>query len=338
MLRLPLTPGLLKTIAQSIAGRSVITAVVTAMTALFLTATIVQSVSADSAVQKSVTKENIIKNTAQKNTGQKTIIWLKSNVPTSTITNGKHKNQGTGDLTANMIIEQLNQYQHTWTNTNYPRIFTFLAQKENYCASGIIPTPERKKYAYFSLPQILIPPHRLITTRENLHLFQKIQQHQNTESMSLAYLLKHHPELTMGLVVGRSYGKQIDTLTERYHYAHNIVKRTGQDPTTGILRMLAAGRIDYTIEYAPMLEYFSDDNPQFPSLVSLPINEANDYVLASIACSKNAFGKQAIEKINHAIKKLRNSARYREVQEHWLDDRNVAGFRKIYNEKFLHTY
>ena len=65
-------------------------------------------------------------------------------------------------------------------------------------------------------------------------------------------------------------------------------------------------------------------------------NQINhDASLTYVACSKNEWGKKAIENINKALLKVRPTESYRTAYERWLDPSSIEGFRKLYNEVFL---
>jgi hypothetical protein len=54
-----------------------------------------------------------------------------------------------------------------------------------------------------------------------------------------------------------------------------------------------------------------------------------------MTCTKNEWGKKAIDNINRILLEQRGTERYRAAYERWLDSSSIEGYRKLYKEVFL---
>lgn len=57
--------------------------------------------------------------------------------------------------------------------------------------------------------------------------------------------------------------------------------------------------------------------------------------LSYVACSKNEWGKEVIEKINRILLEQRPTDAYRGSYERWLDDSSLEPYRQLYKKVFL---
>ena len=66
--------------------------------------------------------------------------------------------------------------------------------------------------------------------------------------------------------------------------------------------MLLTERVDYVIEYSFIANYLAKTFGYSDQVTSLVIEESNPYTLAVMACPKNKWGIQMINKINHPVR------------------------------------
>jgi hypothetical protein len=60
-----------------------------------------------------------------------------------------------------------------------------------------------------------------------------------------------------------------------------------------------------------------------------------DAWLSSVGCSKNAWGRTVIDRINAILLEQRPTERYRAAYERWLDPNAIEKYRLVYKEIFL---
>jgi hypothetical protein len=73
-------------------------------------------------------------------------------------------------------------------------------------------------------------------------------------------------------------------------------------------------------------------------LVSLQIEELKDnqYIVAGVACTKNAWGKTIIYKINDILRKELPQNYWRAFVERWLDQNAISDYRNAYEKILLY--
>jgi hypothetical protein len=54
-----------------------------------------------------------------------------------------------------------------------------------------------------------------------------------------------------------------------------------------------------------------------------------------VGCSKNAWGRAVIDKINTILLEQRPTMHYRAAYERWLDANSLERYRAVYQEVFL---
>jgi len=82
--------------------------------------------------------------------------------------------------------------------------------------------------------------------------------------------------------------------------------------------MIAAGRVDYTLDYDFILAYQMQDTTALNALVTLPIDIANTLRVGSFTSPRNTWGKKMIKRIDASVCRQAQDARYRDQFERWL--------------------
>ena len=122
------------------------------------------------------------------------------------------------------------------------------------------------------------------------------QYYKDFKRISFQSLLKEK-QLKLGYVKDRSYGHILMAFIDKYKNKANTFLYEGQSFSTGLIKMMYADRIDYIIEYPWVAAYYrSRISGKNDELVSLQIEELKDnqYIVAGVACTKNAWGKTII--------------------------------------------
>lgn len=239
------------------------------------------------------------------------IVWLVNDAPPFYILDGNLKNKGFGDMTQEMIIKNLPQYEHEIKKTNLKRAMKDFEYKKNVCFSTWIynSTPQ---LVFTSKPNIYYPPLGIIITEKNMKKLAK-------DIVSLDELLKNK-NFIFGQAKGRGYSKKLDDIIEKYKNQSNFIIRTSSNnATNGIFEMIKRGRIDYTVDYYSSLVYYELNKTHNNKLVFIPILETqNKGVLGSVACSKSQWGEKVISDINQSIDSVKNKSEYIDILNKWL--------------------
>ncbi|HSY26785.1 MAG TPA: TIGR02285 family protein [Burkholderiaceae bacterium] len=256
---------------------------------------------------------------------EKSIVWAMNDFPPNFIfpdgklpTTVAELGQGYGDRSMANIIARLPQYRHQFLQANVPRIMAQMEHGSNLCFASVNKTPSREKFAYFT-PIFLHPPMGLVVLRDrqSTSVLQSAPQ-------SLANILKQHKDFQGYVESGRSYNPDIDSLISQ----DNASLRKITVPNTGhLLRMLDAGRMDYTLEYPMMVEYQSEKMIVKNKMSVIPLVEAPDWIASYVACTRNPWGQERIHDIEVAIHDAARSQAFRDALNHWIPPEYLAEHR-----------
>lgn len=260
-----------------------------------------------------------------------TIGWMEAVAPPFFIHEGKFKGQGYEDLITDILIKNLPAYEHSHMIANISRHYQQWKQGEKVCALAMYKTPERMEFAYFSIPSVFTLPTVLIINKEKFSTFG------GNKTAHLKDILKSHKYI-VGRSKNRSYGIEFDNTLNNYGDDKNIFLYEGPELTLNLFKMLLAGRIDALPGLPEEAMYLAETLGIRDQIMTLNIAENqvnNDASLSYVACSKNEWGRKAIEEINAVLRMQRPTENYRAAYERWLDPSSVKGYRKLYKQVFL---
>lgn len=259
------------------------------------------------------------------------VTWMEAVMPPYFIQSGTQKDQGYGDQITRIIQEGLTDYQHEEMVTNVTRHFYKFKQGEKVCSVGLFRTPEREEFMHFSMPSFLTLPAVIIIRKDALPQFA------GQTTVRLVDLLKN-TTITLGLAKDRSYGVSVDEVLKQYRGSSSTVEVSGPELSLSLFKMLMKGRLDGILGLPEEALYQAEQLGIRDQLMTLSIEEnLNGYEawLSSVGCSKNAWGKAIIDRINAVLLAQRPTERYRAAYERWLDPNAIEQYRKVYQEVFL---
>lgn len=259
------------------------------------------------------------------------VTWLEAVMPPYFIQSGTLKDQGYGDQITRLIQEGLPDYHHEEVVTNITRHFYKFKQGEKVCSVGLFRTPEREEFMHFSMPSFLTLPAVIIIRKETLAQFA------GQTTVRLAEVLNQQT-FTLGLAKDRSFGVNVDEVLKKHRGTNTTVEVSGPELSLNLFKMLMKGRLDGILGLPEEAFYQAEQLGIRDQLMTLTIEEnLNGYEawLSSVGCSKNAWGKAIIEKINAVLLAQRPTDRYRAAYERWLDPNAIEQYRKVYKEVFL---
>ena len=262
---------------------------------------------------------------------KESVTWMEAVMPPFLIQSGTLKDQGYGNQITRIIQEGLNDYQHEEMVTNITRHFYKFKQGEKVCSVGLFRTPEREEFMHFSMPSFLTLPAVIIIRKEALPEFA------GQTTVRLADILKN-TTITLGLAKDRSYGASLDEVLKQHRGSKNTVEVTGPELSLNLFKMLMKGRLDGILGLPEEALYQAEQLGIRDQLMTLTIEEnLNGYEAwqSSVGCSKNAWGKAIIDRINAVLLAQRPTERYRAAYERWLDPNAIEQYRKVYEEVFL---
>lgn len=261
------------------------------------------------------------------------ITWLEVSMPPYLIQDGPYKTEGYGNMVSAILREHMPEYDHQVVVTNVIRHFDRFKKGEQVCSIGLYRTPEREAFMHFSIPSLLTMPAVLITTKD------KLAQFGESRSIKLGEVLAN-PRFILGLSKDRSYGTTVDVILKTYQERTNLVFYSGQELAANYFKMLMLDRLDGLLGLPDEAMYHAEQLGLRDQLATLIIEEnQQDFAgwLCAVGCSKNAWGKAVIERINAVLLDQRSSARYRAAYERWLDPAHLARYRSVYQAVFLQS-
>ena len=240
---------------------------------------------------------------------QNTIYWGVHDLPPLQITTGKYAHQGIYDGVLDFLQSKMPEYKHKKREANAKRFWKWLKSKDQFCYVASIPTPYRKKLAYFSIANGFHVANSIIMTKSTAHSMGL------GDKVSLKTLMLNQ-QLEGGVVAARAYGRQIDKmLQELKHpkFQSYVSANLGQS----VYQMLLSNRMDYIIEYPFVIEYFDQLLKTPEQSTSLMIKEINPFTMGHSACPQNEWGRKVISKINKILIEHRGTPAYRALMERW---------------------
>lgn len=202
---------------------------------------------------------------------------------------------GDGEISGflRLLIQRLPQYRHEFVEASLPRFETLVRQGETLCSALHLRKPERLDWLHFTqlYPPLFSRQIHVVVHKDNLDRFQSQGQ-----ILQLSDLLQRK-DLVGLLSRDRAYGPRIDGLLQAAGAQAPATVVTGR--SMHLLGMLRAKRMDWTLEYPTVV-----DTAGGSDLVKLPLAEGRSTAVATMACSRNAEGKQRIEAIDAAVRKL----------------------------------
>jgi len=279
------------------------------------------------------------------------IIWGTTSFPPGYIIKGSDRGLGYGDQLDRYMMEKLPQYEHQIVEyPNWERYISTIKKGPLVCTSLFFYRPPElretiKGSMLLSAPNGIFFLHDVIISKKKQDLF--------AEPVSFKTLL-NNPSLTFGY--NRPYGIIYDKILSQYagipedqefatlpaytrlkylRDTKNIVVRTSSNMITGMLKMLAAGKVDYILEYEFMVRYHKKRLKLADEFVMLPVSEGKNAVARlAYACSDSPQGEKAIAAINKVLLQNRNRERYKKNLDYLVPPGREALYWREY-EKIL---
>lgn len=257
-----------------------------------------------------------------------TMHWSINDAAPFYIFSGKEKGQGLGDLVQKHIIKNLPNYDHLTDQQPLQRVIWDFDKKREKCFSTWIYNT-KSDLVYTSIPYVYYPPYGIITQDQFKNIF-------NMSPLTLDKVLQNS-NIIFGRPSGRGYGSKLDETILKYQGKKNIIIRSAEDSTFGIMSLLIKGRIHFTYDYAFVMEYFNKNLTSENKLTFLPSQEQeNRGQLGSIACTKSPWGKKMIDEINNILFRTRNSDSFKAIIKKWLiNSANQNTYWSNYRTKVL---
>ena len=252
---------------------------------------------------------------------KETIIWRVTDWPPFYILEGAQKGTGIYDELISMIARNLPEYKHKRVAMNTARARKQWSLGENVCHPSVIP----ENYSIHSVVNSILLPHQVIMHKDKVKLIDK-------DEVILEELLRNS-QFRGGVTLGR-YTKQLNNLVDKYKENTHLIK----NPTyINLIKMLFVNRIDYIVEYSPIITFRAKQLEQENPTKSLVIQETQDNskLMVVVGCTNNAWGRIIIDKIDNILKKESKNPDFLEFRLRWYDESSKKILRKFYQDFYF---
>ena len=137
------------------------------------------------------------------------ILWDTVHYPPSLISEGHYRNQGFSDMSREMLMFNLKEYEHDIITGSIQKAMEDLDSNKNFCFAGLTRDKDKEKFIYFSNPYIEILPNELIIRTKDLKRFKSYIGLKNAVNL---HRLLQNSGFMFGYVENRSYTQNIDNL------------------------------------------------------------------------------------------------------------------------------
>ncbi|WP_342616356.1 TIGR02285 family protein [Rhodoferax sp. GW822-FHT02A01] len=250
------------------------------------------------------------------------MLWMVQDVPPGFIlVNGK-PTEGIFDKVIQLVTDDWPEVEHDFVEVTIPRGLANLSGGVESCFAGVLMTPERETFAYYSLMYQLVPL-QLIVRPEAISRIPM-----NALGEVLLESLLGRADVRGIIEPQRSYGPLADAYLRRRGPTLGISNAIRSDSGASTLKMLMLNRADYTLEYDFILAYQQARSPELKAsgLRALPIAGSTG-PLVGFACPRTDWGRRVIKKIDALM--VRNSRRpeYLNSQNRWLTRETVKHYK-----------
>jgi len=207
--------------------------------------------------------------------------------------------QGELDGFLRILVRRMPQYRHVLVEMPFTRFELQARQGQTLCSVLHVKTPERLAWLWFShlYPPLFSRQLHVVVHKDRLAQFETAVTGQ---PLQLADLLQRQ-DLVGLLPRDRAFGPRIAAPLKQ---AGDGAPRTVvPNRNMHLLHMLRARRMDFTLEYPSVVDEFLRLNGG-DDLVKLPLAEGRSTQLATVACTRSAEGRQHIEAIDAAVRRL----------------------------------
>ena len=260
------------------------------------------------------------------------INWIYLGFPPVHIEEVPFANKGYGDFVLQLLIDNLEGYEHKRLKCNIARALELLKDQAKVGHPAFLKRSDRDSYVEVSVPAYVLIPNGILVPS---HQLSKFQPYINDEGKFLLEKAITKSNLKIGISAERAYGDIIDKILMKHKNHKNIfINYDEAFLLKRLLIMMNAGRIDCIIGYPNEGQYYARQPENNLKLNSLPIEGMPDYFLGYIAFPKNKWGKSIVKKINSILKKNRDTTEYKAAYEFWLDENSIKRYRKYVREVY----
>lgn len=240
-----------------------------------------------------------------------TVQWAIHQAPPFHISAGPAAGMGICDALVDSIEAALPQFHYERKIMPAVRAARLMEDGENLCFPCSILKADRSTVKY-SQATHSYASHGIIAKQTTIAAMQE----KYGDPIQLEQLLRTG-SYTFANPLARRFG-QIQPIIDQYLlHSDNYVEVAGETSSENVLAMLASNRVDYTIDYPMMLNYWQ---AQFPEQLGFAViaENSSQRTYGAVACTNNDWGEQVIEGIDANLATIRANPKFQAVLERWL--------------------
>lgn len=196
-----------------------------------------------------------------------------------------------------LLERQMPDVQPTYRAVSRLRQLRDMAEGADFCAAPFFHNAEGEKVGYF-IPFTLSTPIQAVMRRDQLPRF-ALQQGRLPVARVIA-----DTRLRGAVAAGRTYPQEIRALLADASASGRLETVGGQVGGENLLRMIAAGRVDYGFEFATVIRQMNQ-RPQVDGvLVGVRLEESHALVESGIYCTRSPWGRRMALRLDAAIRQL----------------------------------
>lgn len=237
----------------------------------------------------------------------KSIQWAINDAPPFHIIDGPYQGLGICDVLIDAVHRALPDVRRNVWLMPQPRISAALEDGIGLCFPCMIYKGTHDKVAFYSMPTHMYQPHHVITTAEKASMLSQ----KFGEPLPFAKLIADDA-YRFGYPAGRRYSV-LQPLIEQFP---PFLARPGSGGAMAILQMIKADRLDYTLDYPVVANYFQQSGKGH--LITLPLQEnADQHVAGAVGCARTSWGTAVLHKINSVMPQVRQDPAFIQVLTLW---------------------
>ncbi len=243
------------------------------------------------------------------------VIWALNEAPPFHMAAGLERGQGFCEKLVAAAITATPEFAHDIQYVPNLRVEMLWQNNQNLCFPCMIRRDPAQASVIYSKITHHYPPHGLITRPQLAD--QLIEKFGNPIDL---VALGQTAEYRFVQHAGRGFGS-LQPLVDRFILSRlNTNVLTGDHGSASMFAMIASERVDYTIDYPFVMDYFAAQSGQ--SFRFIPILQNHHEVLAgAMACTDNPWGRKVISQLDSHIGDIRADQAFVAALERWLPDR-----------------
>ena len=242
-----------------------------------------------------------------------------------------------GGQLLNFYLPYLDDFNIRQRFANPARALNFIGQRNDACRGKSVYNEERAAIATYALQaHVVFPPLRIYMLASHPRANQLLELLDASEDgfLPLSDILQVDPGLTLGLMRGRSYTRELDQAIDADQHSNQLWIRAVPDQASGLFDMLINERIDLTIHTSVAVKRFIEMRDIEPELIVIPLREASDPLQGYFVCSQSATGERFLAAIDLAVSEVSQSRAYFDAHMSWVTAAERPFFARIYNQQF----